>query len=169
MFWLTTGINPHSVLWTIEVAFCCLINDHSSKPAVAGLDDLMWWTNALYIHTIFMCPRRIHNFVLQYNIGLLACGIKSQVLAFLLFYFKFFIRHSMIHTRFQHFTFITLNEMKKNEKERGIFVRVYQSELSRPNSVESDHGCTMRIYFDNTGENVMLTWYNVTLTSQKPC
>ena len=41
-------------------------------------------------------------------------------------------------------------------------------ELPRPiprNSVESDHGCTSRIYFDN----VTLTLYNVTLTSQKPC
>ena len=40
-----------------------------------------------------------------------------------------------------------------------------QSELPRPiprNSVESDHGCTSRIYFDNVGDNV-------TLTSQKPC
>ena len=40
-----------------------------------------------------------------------------------------------------------------------------QSELPRPiprNSVESDHGCTSSIYFDNAGDNV-------TLTSQKPC
>ena len=37
------------------------------------------------------------------------------------------------------------------------------------NSVESDHGCTMRIYFDNTGDNMMLTFYNATLTSQTPC
>ena len=47
-----------------------------------------------------------------------------------------------------------------------------QSELPRPiprNSVESDHGCTSRIYFDNDGDNVTLTLYNVTLTSQKPC
>ena len=45
-----------------------------------------------------------------------------------------------------------------------------QLELPRPiprNSVESDHGCTSRIYFDNAGDNVMLTLYNVTLTSQK--
>ena len=45
-------------------------------------------------------------------------------------------------------------------------------ELPRPiprNSVELDHGCTSRIYFDNAGENVTLTLYNVTLTSQKPC
>ena len=38
-------------------------------------------------------------------------------------------------------------------------------ELSWPiprNSVESDHGCTSRIHFDNAGDNV-------TLTSQKPC
>ena len=47
-----------------------------------------------------------------------------------------------------------------------------QSELPRSiprNSVESDHGCTSRTYFDNAGENVTLTLYNVTLTSQKPC
>ena len=52
--------------------------------------------------------------------------------------------------------------MKKNETERDIFVRVYQLELPRPiprNSVESDHGCTSRmyIYVDNVGENVTLT------------
>ena len=41
----------------------------------------------------------------------------------------------------------------------------YNSELPRPiprNSMESDHGCTSRIFFDNAGDNV-------TLTSQKPC
>ena len=37
------------------------------------------------------------------------------------------------------------------------------------NSVESDHGSTSRIYFDNAGDNVTLTWYNVMLTSQKSC
>ena len=31
--------------------------------------------------------------------------------------------------------------------------------------MESDLGCTLRIYFDN----VMLNLHNVTLTSQKPC
>ena len=36
------------------------------------------------------------------------------------------------------------------------------------NSVESDHGCRSRIYFDNAGDNVTLTLYNVTLTSHKP-
>ena len=47
-----------------------------------------------------------------------------------------------------------------------------QSELPRPiprYSVESDHGCTSRIYFDNAGDNVTLTVYNVTLTSHIPC
>ena len=47
-----------------------------------------------------------------------------------------------------------------------------QSELPRPiprNSVESDHGCTSSIYFDNAGDNVTLTLHNITLTSQKPC
>ena len=51
-------------------------------------------------------------------------------------------------------------------------MRCFQSELPPSilqNSVESDHGCTLRIYFDNAGDNVMLTLYNVTLTSQKPC
>ena len=46
-----------------------------------------------------------------------------------------------------------------------------QSELSLTmprNSVETDHGCTSRIYFDNVGDNVTLTLYNVTLESQKP-
>ena len=45
-----------------------------------------------------------------------------------------------------------------------------QSELPRPiprNSVESDHGCTSRIYFDNADDDVPLTLYNVPLTSQK--
>ena len=43
-------------------------------------------------------------------------------------------------------------------------------ELPRPiprNSVESDHGCTSRIIFDNAGDNVTLALYNVTLTSHK--
>ena len=47
-----------------------------------------------------------------------------------------------------------------------------QSELPGPialKSLESDHGCTSRIYFDNAGDNMMLTLYNVTLTSRKPC
>ena len=47
-----------------------------------------------------------------------------------------------------------------------IYLHVsHQSELPGPilrNSVESDHGCASRIYFDNAGDNV-------TLTSQKPC
>ena len=46
-----------------------------------------------------------------------------------------------------------------------------QSELPWPiplNSVESDHGCTSRIYFDKAGNKVTLTVCNVTLTSQKP-
>ena len=47
-----------------------------------------------------------------------------------------------------------------------------QLELPRPiprNFVESDQGCTSRIYFDNTGDNVTLTLYNVTLKSHEPC
>ena len=35
--------------------------------------------------------------------------------------------------------------------------------------VKSDHGCTARVYFDNAGDNMTLTLYNVTLTSRKPC
>ena len=47
-----------------------------------------------------------------------------------------------------------------------------QSELPPPiarNSVESDQGCTSRIYFDKVGDNVTLTLYNVKLTSKNPC
>ena len=47
-----------------------------------------------------------------------------------------------------------------------------QSELPRPiprNSMESDHGYTSRIYFNNAGDKVTLTLYTVTPTSQKPC
>ena len=53
-----------------------------------------------------------------------------------------------------------------------IVVLTCQSELPRPiprNSVDSDHGCISRIYFDNVGDNETLTLYNVTLTSTKPC
>ena len=49
---------------------------------------------------------------------------------------------------------------------------VNQLELPWPiprNSVESDQGCTSRIYFENAGDNKTLTLYNVTRTSQKPC
>ena len=63
-------------------------------------------------------------------------------------------------------------------KKRGLFALLWlcsycrQSELPWPipqNSVESDHECTSRIYFDNTGDSMTLSLYNVTLTSQKPC
>ena len=37
------------------------------------------------------------------------------------------------------------------------------------NSAKSDHGCSSRIYLDNASDNVTLTLFNVTLTSQKPC
>ena len=37
------------------------------------------------------------------------------------------------------------------------------------NFVESDHACISMIYFDNASDNVTLTLYNVTLTSQEPC
>ena len=40
-----------------------------------------------------------------------------------------------------------------------------QSELPQANSVESDLGCPLRVYFDN----LMLMSHNVKLTSWKPC
>ena len=46
-----------------------------------------------------------------------------------------------------------------------------QSELPWPiqrNSVETDHGCMSKLFFDKVGDNVTLTLYNVTMTSQKP-
>ena len=57
----------------------------------------------------------------------------------------------------------------KNLKLALIWPEIVHSELPRPilqNSVESDHGCTSGIYFDNEGDNVTLTLYSVTLTSQ---
>ena len=48
-------------------------------------------------------------------------------------------------------------------------ILLWQSELPRPiprNSMESDHGCTSRTYYDNAGVNMRLTLYNVTLTSR---
>ena len=47
-----------------------------------------------------------------------------------------------------------------------------QSELPRPitqNSVEWDHRCTLKNFFNNGGDSLTLTLYNVTLMSQKPC
>ena len=42
-------------------------------------------------------------------------------------------------------------------------IYTYELPIGIPrNSMESDRGCTSRIYFDNAGENV-------TLASQKPC
>ena len=42
---------------------------------------------------------------------------------------------------------------------RGMYLGHAQTQLELPrpiprNSVESDHGCTSRIYFDNAGDNV---------------
>ena len=63
-----------------------------------------------------------------------------------------------------------------NQSELPQFREINQNCLNRQNSVESDHGCTSRIYIDKTGDtvvlmlyNVMLTLYSMTLTSQKPC
>ena len=60
---------------------------------------------------------------------------------------------------------------RRGEFGRGFVILFFQSKLPRPiprNSVESDHGCISRINFDNA-DNVALTLYSVTLTSQKPC
>ena len=63
--------------------------------------------------------------------------------------------------------------MRKIESEmHNNTEREEQSELPRLfqlSSVESDHDCTLRIYFDNAGANGTLTLYNVTLTAQKTC
>ena len=75
-------------------------------------------------------------------------------------YFYYILTESDLNTNF--------NGKELSSAEHGS----QQSEIPRPiprNSVESDHGCTSRIYFDNAGDNVTLTLYNVTLTSQIPC
>ena len=49
----------------------------------------------------------------------------------------------------------------KNNQTEHIFKAIGTALANSENSVELDHGCTSRIYFDNAGDNV-------TLTSQKP-
>ena len=49
-----------------------------------------------------------------------------------------------------------------------LFAAGYAIGTVSANSVESDHGCVSRIYFD-AGDNVTLPLYNVALTSNKPC
>ena len=47
-----------------------------------------------------------------------------------------------------------------------MYLKSVDSELPLPiprNSLESDNGCTARIFFDNAGNNVMLMLYIVTL------
>ena len=71
----------------------------------------------------------------------------------------------------KHICFQT-SEYDQEMPQSHITDQLMQSELPllvRLNSVESDHGCTWRIYFDNAGDNVTLMLYSVTLTSQKPC
>ena len=50
-----------------------------------------------------------------------------------------------------------------------LFAHTFPIGTASANSVESDHGCTARIYFDNAYDNVMLRLYKVTLKSQNPC
>ena len=60
-----------------------------------------------------------------------------------------------------------LKRLTRSKSHYWVVILGSQSELSRPiswNSVESDLGCTSRVYFDN----VTLTLHNVTLTSKKP-
>ena len=45
-----------------------------------------------------------------------------------------------------------------------LYSALFYSIKSR-NFVESDHGCTSSIFYDNAGDNVALTLYNVTLMS----
>ena len=67
-------------------------------------------------------------------------------------------------------------QTERQSQRRLVYLPNYQSwhraqsiGTASTNSVESDHGCTSRIYFDNVGDNMTLTLYNVTLTSRKPC
>ena len=53
-----------------------------------------------------------------------------------------------------------------NERKKAILDELSMDAIgtSSANSVKSDHGCTLRIYFVNADDNVALTLYNVTLT-----
>ena len=69
------------------------------------------------------------------------------------------------------FTFTPSSACQRNFFKWYIFQLIQampQFELPRPiprNSVESDNGCTSMIYFNNAGDNVTLTLYNVTFQS----
>ena len=72
----------------------------------------------------------------------------------------------LTNIRQAYFCVTYTNNAAPDQSVQGL--RDLQSELPRPilwKSVESDLGCTSRMYFDN----VTLTLHNVTLTSQKPC
>ena len=45
----------------------------------------------------------------------------------------------------------------KNNQTEHIFEAIGTALANSENSVELDHGCTSRIYFDNAGDNVTLT------------
>ena len=58
---------------------------------------------------------------------------------------------------------ICLPEVKEIDE---TSVEVFEAvRTASANSMESDLGCTLRVYFDN----VMLMSHNLTLTAQKPC
>ena len=94
----------------------------------------------------------------------------------LLTYFFFYNMNTMIKTSLSlesvKYVAKLFSAVKLQMHFTNYFSNEWKSELPQPipqNSVESDHGCTSRIYFDNAGDNVTLTLYNVTLTSQKLC
>ena len=86
-------------------------------------------------------------------------------------------RNEYEHCHLFNLGFLTLNTLISYSiwfdiPRRGMLEVPKQSELPQPiprNSLESDHGRTSRIYFDNAVDNMTLTLYYVTLTSQKPC
>ena len=88
--------------------------------------------------------------------------------AFCLFlYFMSVIKAGSSELGLLHSLVWTLAAIWKSPVQSHLSLDTKQSELPHPilrNSVESDHGCTSRIYFDKAGDNVTLRLYNVMLT-----
>ena len=102
----------------------------------------------------------------ELNVCLLFEGLLRTQMGFIFILF-FFICVSVLFSFIFYVSYCSDNTIAKKSES---FHQKRQSKLPRPiprNSLESDHGCTSRIYSDNASDNVALTLYNVPLTSQK--
>ena len=77
---------------------------------------------------------------------------------------RMIISQTLLHTRLRTSVKFKQNHGSSEKNDVVAAQGVFQSGLPRPiprKSVESEHGCTSRIYFDNAGDNVnwrYITW-----------